>query len=125
MLVDNPASTKWADIFMSCQSKMQRSLDRTNVLPGLFVVLTATVANAGAAQPASECAGADSSLPAPMDGAGQRAPHPLRLDQMRGSPATANEATQSFDVKLRAKSVSVIHRQIRPEVACIARNLRA
>ena len=47
-------------------------------------------------------------------------PQPLRLDQVRGSSATANEATrqftQSFDVELRARSAFVIHWQTKPEI---------
>jgi hypothetical protein len=67
-----------------------------------FVVLAATVA-----------------FRSPTNEARQRA-RPLRLDQMRGSSTTANEATrqftQRFDVELRAKSALVIHRQTGPEI---------
>jgi copper homeostasis protein CutC len=47
-LIHRSVCTNRTDISVSCQSKRRCSLDSTNVLPEIFVVLTATVANARA-----------------------------------------------------------------------------
>jgi len=46
--VDNPVCTKWADLSMSCESKEVAQSGQDQRSTEDFVVLTATVANAGA-----------------------------------------------------------------------------
>jgi hypothetical protein len=121
---------------MSCQSKRHHSLDRINILAGIFVVLAATVANAGA-PPGLPPAHAQERAPrphlldlsAPQMRSMSEHSRPLRLDQVRASSATANEATPQltqtdFDVEFRPKSAFVIQWQTKPELERIARNFR-
>jgi hypothetical protein len=107
-----------------------------DVLSTAFVVLAATAANAGAPAglPPTHAAELFSrpyvlDLSAPRMGRVTEQERRLRLDQMRGSSATAAVSTRQFanpgvDGEFRPKSTFIIHWQKKPDIVRIARNLR-